>query len=91
MLQFELVGRSSNSEIPAGVDDDGNELFIKKSDSDIQYVGTFSYLLSDKIALTYSLGKSFDPVLNPDNTLVSLISVNFGFGGATSDDINLEK
>lgn len=91
MLQFELVGRSSNSEIPAGEDGDGNELFKKESNSDIQYVGTFSYLLTDDIALTYSLGKRFDPVLNPDNTLVSLLSINFGFGGATSDDIQLEN
>jgi hypothetical protein len=87
LLQFELVGRSSNSEIPAGVDENGNELFTKKSNSDIQYVGTFSYLLTDQIALTYSLGKRFDPVLNPENSLISLLSINLGFGGATMDDI----
>ncbi len=91
LLQFELVGRSSNSEIPAGVDGSGNELYTKKSNSDIQYAGTFSYLLNDQIALTYTIGKRFDPVLNPDNTLVSLLSLNFGFGGATIDDIKLEN
>lgn len=86
-LQFEVVGRSSNSDIPAGEDANGNELFTKESSSDLQYIGTFSYLLNDQIALTYSLGKRFDPVLNPDNTLVSLLSLNFGFGAATRDDI----
>lgn len=90
-LQFEVVGRSSNSETPAGIDGNGNELFTKDSDSDFQYIGTFSYLLSDQIALTYSLGKRFDPVVNPENTLVSLLSLNFGFGGSTLDDIKTEN
>lgn len=90
-LQFEVVGRSSNSETPAGIDGNGNELFTKDSDSDLQYIGTFSYLLSDQIALTYSLGKRFDPVVNPENTLVSLLSLNFGFGGSTLDDIKTEN
>lgn len=90
-LQFESVGRSSNSEIPAGVDSAGNPLYRKESDSDFQYMGSFSYNLSKQMVLTYSLGNRFEPIQNPNNSLVSLVSMNIGFGAPTKDDIDLNK
>jgi hypothetical protein len=86
-LQFELVGRSSNSEIPAGTDSEGNELFRKEKDNDLQYIGTFSYNLMKQVVLTYSLGNRFDPIQNPTSTLVSQLSLNFGFGTPTKEDL----
>lgn len=86
-LEFEAVGRSSNALIPAGTDNSGNQLFRKDNNSDFQAIGTFLYRLNDRIALTYSLGSRFEPIINPDNTLVSLLSLNLGFGGPTRDNI----
>ena len=86
-LQLEAVGRSSQTEIPAGTDLNGNNLYLKKESSDFQYVGTFSYNLTDQIILTYNLGKSFEPIQNPEQTLISLLSLNFGFGAPTTNDL----
>lgn len=90
-LSFELVGRSSNSDIPAGTDDQGYELFRKEHKSDYQYIGSFSYNLTDEIVLSYSIGNRFEPVLNPDNTLVSLLALNIGFGSPKKNDIDWTK
>lgn len=86
-LEFEVVGRKSNSEIPAGFDPDGNELFRKEKDSDLQYVLSINYNISDKIIFSYTFGNRFEPILESGNTLISLLSVNFGFGGPTTDNI----
>jgi len=88
-VQIELVGRSSNSEFLAGTDISGNQLYRKEKNSDFQYIGTFSYNLSDQIILTYSLGNRFEPVQNPDNTLVSILGLNLGFGTPKREDLNL--
>jgi hypothetical protein len=79
-IQFELVGRNSNSEIPSGTDNNGNELFRKEHKSDFQYIGTFNYNLTDQLIISYNIGNRFDPIQNQDNTLVSTLTLNFGFG-----------
>ncbi len=89
-VQFELVGRTSKSEISLGVNSDGLPVFAKDENSDFQYIGTFSYNLSDQITLNYSLGNRFKPELDPTNTLLSLISLNFGFGTPTDEDMILD-
>jgi hypothetical protein len=86
-IQLEAVGRKSNSEISAGVDLNGNQLYTKNQKSDFQYIATFSYHVNDQIALTYSLGNNFQPELNPTNTLLSLLSINFGFGAPTEKEL----
>lgn len=90
-FKLELVGRNSETEIPAGTDSEGNELFRRDKTSDLQYLGSFNYNLSDQIILSYSLGKSFEPMLNTDNTLISLISLNFGFGTPSEKTLDLNK
>lgn len=90
-IQFEAVARSSHTEIPSGVDDEGNDLFRKEKSNDFQYLAAFSYNLSSQVVMTYSLGNRFDPLQNPENTLVSLLTLNFGFGTPTKADLNLEK
>jgi len=74
-LQFELIKKHSNSEIPTGVG-----TYIKENKSDTQYIGTFSYNLTEQVILSYSLGNQFNPITNPNNTLVSTLSINLGFG-----------
>lgn len=86
-LQFELVGRSSNSEIRVGTDLDGNVLYRKEIRSDIQYIGSFNYNLTDQIVISYSIGKGFEKVDGSKNTLVSKLSLNFGFGTPTQNNI----
>ena len=86
-LQFEGVGRTSRSVIPAGTDPDGNELFRKEQGKDFQYIGSFSYHISDQFVLTYNLGQRFEPIHDPLNTLVSLLTANFGFGAPTENDL----
>ena len=90
-LQVEAVGRSSHSELSAGVDENGNELYTKEKDFDFQYIGTFGCNLSDGIVISYSLGNRFDPIQEAQNTLVSLLSLNFGFGSPTKKDLDLAK
>ena len=90
-VNIEVVGRLSETENPAGTSQQGQQLFTKDTNSDIQYVGTITYNLTDQIVLTYNLGKKFDPLLNPTNTIVSLLGLNFGFGSPTVKDINLSK
>lgn len=90
-LQFELIGQSSSSLIPAGKDDDGNELYKRDSKSDVQYLGSFNYNLTKQAVISYSLGNRFEPIANPNNTLVSTLTLNLGFGSPTTDDIDLLK
>ncbi len=88
-INLEIVGRSSRTEVPAGTSTQGQQLFSKETNSDIQYMGTVTYSLTDQIVLSYNLGKKFEPILNPTNTLVSFLGLNFGFGTPTKSDLNL--
>lgn len=90
-LQFEMVGRYSSTEIPAGTDVEGNELYRKEDNSDFQYLIIFNYNLTDQIVISYNLGNRFEPIQNPTNTLVSTLSLNFGFGAPEKADINVTK
>jgi hypothetical protein len=90
-LQLEAVGRFSQSEISEGVDNEGNALYSKEQESDFQYIGTFGCNLSDGIIISYSLGNRFNPIQEAENTLVSMLSLNFGFGSPTKKDIDLSK
>ncbi|WP_034259238.1 hypothetical protein [Altibacter lentus] len=90
-LQFELVGRQRSATIPAGFDAMGNALFRKEKDNDLQYAGTIAYQLTDKIVLSYTLGSRFETILNPSETLISLLCLNFGFGGPNMSDLELLK
>ena len=90
-FQIEAVGRISDSEIPEGNDNEGNTIFKDKQKTDFQYIGSFSYNINEQIIITYSLGNRFEPVKNPENTLISLFTLNFGFGSPTREDLDLEK
>lgn len=89
--QIELVGRSGNSEIFSGTDPQGNDIFSKVSSSDFQYIASFEYNITDQIVLSYSLGSQFESVNNFQETLISLLALNFGFGTPTKDDLVLIK
>lgn len=86
-LEFEATGRQSNSLLAAGSDASGNTLYTKENDSDFQYIGTFSYRVTEQIAITYQIGSSFKPVFSTSGTLISLLSLNFGFGGPDKSDL----
>lgn len=87
-IAFEATGRASKSLVNVGQDTAGNTLYLKESSSDFQYIGTFSYRLTDQIAVTYQLGSGFKPTFNVNGgTLLSLLSLNLGFGGPDKTDI----
>lgn len=87
-IEFEATGRSSKSLIDAGQDTSGNTLYRKENSSDFQYIGTFSYRVTDQIAVSYQLGSAFKPTFNVDSgTLISLLSLNLGFGGPNKNDL----
>lgn len=69
------------------MDAQGNTLYLKSNTSDFQYIGTFSNRLTEQIALTYQIGSSFKPAFSTTGTLISLVSLNFGFGGPNLTDI----
>ncbi|AEV31031.1 hypothetical protein Oweho_0004 [Owenweeksia hongkongensis DSM 17368] len=90
-INIEFVGRSSSSEILAGMDSEGNQLYRMDQQSDNQILGTFNYNLTDQLVLSYSLGNKFVGIIYPDDTLVSLLTLNFGFGAPTEKDLDLIK
>lgn len=88
---LEMVGRRSNTEIRVGTDDKNNVLYRKDKESDVQYLGTLSYRLTDQIVLSYSLGKNFQILNSKGNDLISLLSLNFGFGAPVVSGNKSEK
>lgn len=87
-VEFEATGRSSRSLLPSGMDSSGNTLYRKESSGDFQYIGTFSYRLTEQIALSYQFGSAFKPAFHTSNgTLISLLSLNLGFGGPNKSDV----
>lgn len=87
LLSFEVVGRSSKTETPAGVDALGRKLFAKESDSDLQYTGTFTYRVNDQVAVNYTIGNGFKPALNPKSTLLSMLNLSLAFNAATVENV----
>ncbi len=90
-VQAELVGRSSSTEIPLGTDAAGNKIYTKKRSNDLQYLLVVNYRLTDQAILTFNFGNQFNPVMNPTRTLVSTLSVNFGFGSPKKSSLDLTK
>lgn len=90
-VQAELVGRSSSTEIPLGTDTEGNKIYTKKRSNDLQYLLVVNYRLTDQAILTFNFGNQFNPVMNPKRTLVSTLSVNFGFGSPKKSSLDLTK
>lgn len=88
---IEFVGRKSITDIAAGTDDNNSPLFRREKDSDLQYLGTISYRLTEQIVLSYSLGKNFQILNTKGNNLISLLSLNFGFGAPTLAKKNIDK
>jgi hypothetical protein len=79
-IQFELVSRNSSTKQIIGSDAYGNTVYETSSSRDLQYMGTFNFTASKTISLSYTLGNRFEAVMNPENTLVSTLSINFRFG-----------
>lgn len=90
-VQAELVGRSSSTETPLGMDAEGNKIYTKKRSNDVQYLVVVNYRLTDQAILTFNFGNQFNPVMNPKRTLVSTLSVNFGFGSPKKSSLNTAK
>lgn len=86
-FQFEAVGRKSNSKIPEGFNNEGFPLYSDRSSSDFQAIGTFNYKLNEQFSLSYSLGERFNQIINRNNTLVSLFSLNMNFSYQNTDNI----
>jgi hypothetical protein len=80
-IQGECTWRSSRSLENAGLSPEGEVLYAKRSAGDFQGIATLSYRLTPQILLSYQFGQGFKPIFNPRETLVSLLALNFGFGG----------
>ena len=87
-LHAEAVGRYSKSIIGETLDPvTGITTTLSKTQTDFQYMGTFSYQINKKLIVSYSLGNQFKPILSYTGTLISSFGLNFGFGGPTSDNL----
>lgn len=84
-IEFEGVGRSSRTVISDEVDEIGFAAIKSKKESDFQYVLNFNYQINDNILLSYNFGKQFDPVLNYNGNLISLLSLNFALNSPKKD------
>jgi hypothetical protein len=78
-IQTEAVWRSSYTEILVSQDAEGNDLYRKDSKNSFQCVGTFSYRISNQVAISYTLGDKFN-LGTLGNSLISVLSLNLGFG-----------
>ncbi|MBO6523258.1 MAG: hypothetical protein JJ971_05485 [Balneolaceae bacterium] len=86
-FRLEFVSRNSETETPTSTNGGGTIQYSVSKKSDFQSIGTISYELSKDIILTYSLGERFDEVLS-NNNIVSLLTLNVGFGGLTKSTLN---
>ena len=86
-FRLEFVSRNSETETPTSTNGGGTIQYSVSKKSDFQSIGTISYELSKDIVLTYSLGERFDEVLS-NNNIVSLLTLNIGFGGLTKNTLN---
>lgn len=86
-LDFEAIGRRSQSILSQTTDLNGNTITISKSRDDSQYIASISYKIDENISLSYNFGKQFEPVINYKGNLISVINLNFGFGAPTKKNI----
>lgn len=86
-FRLEFVSRNSETETPTSTNGGGTIQYSVSKKSDFQSIGTISYKLSKDIVLTYSLGERFDDILS-NNNIVSLLTLNIGFGGLTKSTLN---
>ncbi len=86
-VSAEAVGRSASTLEAAGTSGTGETLYVKRSDSDFQYSASITYRLTADIALNYQFGSTFRQAFDPGETLLSVLSVNFGFGGPKRNKI----
>jgi len=86
-VSAEAVGRSASTLEAAGVSGSGETLYVKRSESDFQYSASITYRLTSDIALNYQFGSTFRQAFDPGQTLLSVLSVNFGFGGPRKNKI----
>ncbi len=86
-VSAEAVGRSASTLEAAGTSGSGETLYVKRSDSDFQYSASITYRLTADIALNYQFGSTFRQAFDQGETLLSVLSVNFGFGGPKKNKI----
>jgi hypothetical protein len=79
--ELEAVGRQSKTIIDQNTNPGGVTTTTTQTENDFQYIANISYSISDSFILTYSIGNRFKPVFSYSGTLVSTLSLNFGFGG----------
>ena len=85
--QLEAVGRYGKVIIDQSTDEQRVTTSSFTEETDFQYIGNFSYQISDGLVVTYSIGNRFKPVVYYSGTLVNTLSLNFGFGGPTAKDL----
>jgi len=90
-IQLEVIGRSSNTLTPAATDAEGNTLYSLKQRNDLQYLLTLNYSVTDAITLTYTIGNKFDPLLASQSTLVSMLTLNLGFGSPITEELGTKR
>lgn len=86
-LHVEALGRYSKTIIDQSTDASGITTTRSKTQTDFQCIGTVSYQISKKLMLSYNFGKQFEPILSYKGTLISVVNLNFGFGGPTAADV----
>lgn len=89
-LSLEASGRSSKVNEKRIHAVSGEIYMLLKSRKDIQYMAALSYNVKDNVVLCYNLGRQFDPALKDKGELISGLSLNFGFGGPTAENITME-
>jgi len=90
-IEFEGVGRSSETVIEEFTDADGFTTKKSKTDTDFQYLGNFNYQIKENLSISYNFGKQFNPLLNYNGDLISLATLNFGIAAPKAKDLVRQK
>jgi hypothetical protein len=79
-FEMEAIGRSSSTILSKTKDTNGNTITTTRSKNDSQYIATLNYRIKEDVSISYKFGKQFQPIINYKGTLISMVSLNLGFG-----------
>jgi hypothetical protein len=85
-INGELIGRYQNRTLSK--EKIGDVTITKsKSYSDLHYALNINYKISENVIMSYSFGRNFQKNTEFNSSLISMLSLSFGFGGATNKSI----
>jgi hypothetical protein len=80
-LSIEVLSRYRSSLLQKTEDPGSPVSKSSKGDWDWKYLLNLTYAISPDISISYGFGKQLDPTFSVNGNIISMASLNFGFGG----------